>query len=152
MQIYIDTSVFGGYFDDEFEIWSRQLFKDFKNGKKTAVISDLTIRELENSPVFVRELLSIIPDKYKEFISVDEETIHLADLYIKEKIVPPKSFNDTVHIALATINKIDILVSWNFKHIVNLNRIRLYNAVNLKYGYMPVEIRSPREIVDVNFK
>lgn len=45
-------------------------------------------------------------------------------------------------------NKVDILVSWNFKHIVNLNRIRLYNATNLKYGYQILEIRTPREILN----
>ena len=58
-----------------------------------------------------------------------------------------KFFEDALHIAIATINKVDVLVSWNFKHIVNINRIRLYNSVNLKSGYSMIDIRSPREIL-----
>ncbi len=52
------------------------------------------------------------------------------------------------HIAVATLGRVDVVVSWNFKHIVNLNRIRLYNSVNLKLGYPMIEIRSPREVLD----
>lgn len=71
----------------------------------------------------------------------------LAEAYINEGALTNKSYNDALHIALATINVADVLASWNFKHIVNINRIRLYNSINLKLGYHMIEIRTPREIL-----
>ena len=60
-----------------------------------------------------------------------------------------KSYNDALHVALATLNNADVLASWNFKHIVNLDRINLYNSINLRLGYKIIEIRSPREILKI---
>ena len=71
-------------------------------------------------------------------------------IYISEKVLTPKFFNDAVHIAAATTYKVDVIVSWNFKHIVNLNRIRLFNSVNLKQGFSIIEIRSPREVLTLS--
>lgn len=149
MRIYIDTSVIGGCFDEEFKEWSKKLIDEFKTGKKTVIISDVTLGELEDAPKHVRELIKAIPENYKEFVLLDDEAHELSSLYIKEKIVSPKSLLDTRHIAIATINRADILVSWNFKHIVNYKRIRLYNSVNLKYGYPVLEIRTPREVIEL---
>jgi hypothetical protein len=148
MRIYIDTSVIGGYFDDEFQEWSTKLFEEMRVGRKIAIISDVTIRELEDAPLNVRELLSTIPDRYKEIVALSDEAKELANHYIKEKIVTIKSLVDTRHIAIASVNKADILVSWNFKHIVNYKLIRLYNSVNLKNGYPVLEIRTPRETIE----
>ena len=148
MRIYIDTSVIGGYFDEEFQEWSQLLFEEFRNGKKTAIISDVTFGELEDAPANVRELLSIIPAQFKEIVTLDNEAKELSYHYIKEKIVTAKSLVDTRHIAVASVNRVDILVSWNFKHIVNYKLIRLYNSVNLKYGYPVLEIRTPRETIE----
>lgn len=76
-----------------------------------------------------------------------EEAINLAKSYIDESVVGKTSFDDCGHIALATIHKVDILVSWNFKHIVNIYRIRGYNSVNLRCGYQTLEIRLPRDSI-----
>ncbi|MBC7493473.1 MAG: PIN domain protein, partial [Flavobacterium sp.] len=89
-----------------------------------------------------------LPKEHMEYLKVDEEALRLAKQYVDENVVGKTSFDDCVHIALATIHKIDILVSWNFKHIVNVYRIRGYNSVNLKNGYIQLEIRSPKEIID----
>ena len=148
MKIYIDTSVIGGCFDKEFQEWSKKLFEEFRSGKKTAIISDVTLGELEDAPPFVRELLSTIPDKFKEIVTLEDEAKALSYHYIKEKIVTAKSLVDTRHIAIASVSRADILVSWNFKHIVNYKLIRLYNSVNLKYGYPVLEIRTPRETIE----
>lgn len=148
MRIYIDTSVIGGCFDEVFQEWSLKLFEELSNGKKTAIISDVTLEELEGAPHFVRQMLSTIPDKFKEIVTLDDEARALSNHYIKEKIVTAKSLMDTRHIAIASINRADILVSWNFKHIVNYKLIRLYNSVNLKYGYPLLEIRTPREVIE----
>ena len=147
-KIYIDTSVIGGCFDKEFKEWSDKLFKEFISGDLIAVISDVTFDELENAPEFVRKKIHEIPQRFLEIVSSDEECEILAGLYITEGAVSKNFYEDALHIAIATIHNVNVLASWNFKHIVNLARIRLYNAVNLKNGYSILEIRSPREIID----
>ncbi|MBN1632753.1 MAG: PIN domain-containing protein [Ignavibacteria bacterium] len=149
MEIYIDTSVIGGLFDDEFKLWSEKLFDEFISGEKTAVISDTTLEELSFAPGHIRNSLKKIPDNFIKYVLLNDEAEDLSYKYIKEKIVTEKSLLDARHIAIATVNKVDILVSWNFKHIVNYKLIRLYNSVNLKYGYNILEIRNPREVLNV---
>ena len=82
-----------------------------------------------------------------QFVEVTEQAYELAQKYLDEKVVGQTSADDCKHIATATINKVDILVSWNFKHIVNVFRIRGYNSINLRSGYSQLDIRSPKEIV-----
>jgi hypothetical protein len=146
-RVYIDTSVIGGCFDAEFEEWSNRLFDEFKFGNRIAVISDMTLDELSDAPKRVQENFNKIPEDHLEIILADAESRELANLYIQEKAVSMKFYEDALHIAISTINQVSVLASWNFKHIVNLDRIRLYNAVNLKNGYSILEIRTPREIL-----
>jgi predicted nucleic acid-binding protein len=150
IKVYVDTSVFGGCFDTEFEEGSNKLMEEFRSGLKTLVISDLTLRELEDAPPNVRDLVGKIPTEHKEYVVLNDEARGLAQLYIKEGAVSEKYLADAQHIAIATVNKIDVLVSWNFKHIVNLTRIKLYNSVNLKYEYQLLEIRTPNEVLYEN--
>lgn len=147
LRIYADTSVLGGCFDDEFAEPSTQLINHFKTGEKILVISDLTLLEIENSPQGIRDILQSIPMNFIDYATLDNEAKDLAQRYIEEKAIVSKSLVDAQHIAIATIDRVDVLVSWNFKHIVNLRRIQLFNATNLKYGYSLIEIRSPQEIV-----
>lgn len=146
-RIYIDTSIIGGYFDDEFKNETQKLFKRFTNREITFVISDLLDLELMRAPQHVKDFLPTFPLDWFERIELTEEAITLADNYVAENVVGKTSIEDCRHIALATINKVDVLASWNFKHIVNLNRIKGYNSVNLKLGYSILEIRSPKELV-----
>jgi hypothetical protein len=146
MRVYIDTSVFGGCYDKEFQEWSLSLFDLIREGKYKAVISDICERELIRAPDNVRLLVKELKGKQLEVIKLTDEAEALAAAYVKERIVSKNSELDTQHIAIATIAQVDLLVSWNFKHIVNYNRIRLYNAVNLKHGYRMLEIRSPRDL------
>lgn len=76
-----------------------------------------------------------------------ELRLKLAGAYIQEKVVGKTSIEDCRHIAMATIYKVDVLASWNFKHIVNLERIKGYNSINLKLGYSMIEIRSPKDLI-----
>lgn len=146
-RFYFDTSVFGGVFDIEFDEPTLQLFEKVKTGEVICIYSDLTVGELDNAPQKVRDYFNEIPEEHLEFVSMTDESLALAKAYISEKVVGQTSFDDCVHIALATIHKADILVSWNFKHIVNVYRIRGYNSVNLKLGYSTIEIRSPKDII-----
>jgi len=148
VRTYIDTSVFGGYFDVEFETPTKQFFTEIDKGIKIPMVSDLTVSELEKAPKQVKELYNKVFDKL-QFLTIDKEMIDLANAYIKEKALTIKSLDDAIHIATATIHRIDVIVSWNFKHIVNLNRIRIFNAVNLKHGYPVMEIRTPLEVLSI---
>ena len=150
-RIYVDTSVIGGCFDVEFSGPSNKLFEEFKAGKKIIVISDLTLRELDNAPAQIKDKIKEIDQDFIETVGLNEDSVELAKAYLSDGIIGQGSFADAQHIALGTLNKVDILVSWNFKHVVNYNRIRLYNAVNLKKGYGLIEIRTPMEVLDEGF-
>jgi predicted nucleic acid-binding protein len=145
--LYLDTSVIGGYYDIEFEKETKPLFEHIRKGVFDMLYSNITEDELLHAPLPVKELLKNIPERHKRKVELTEEATMLADCYIKEKVVGKTSREDCFHIALATIHRADVLVSWNFKHIVNILRIRGYNSVNIKYGYPAIDIRSPKEIV-----
>jgi hypothetical protein len=109
------------------------------------LFSTVTQDELKNAPQIVKEFVKSLNSMHTEFLEITNEAIDLATDYINEKVVGQTSFADCLHIAIATINHADFLISWNFKHIVNIQRIIGYNAVNIKMGYKQLEIRSPRE-------
>lgn len=148
LRVYIDTSVIGGCFDDEFMEWSTRLFDEFIEGKKIALISDLCLEELSEAPKFVRTVIDKIPPNYINLVYKSEESTFLANEYIRNGAITPKSSDDALHIAIATTSNADLLVSWNFKHIVNYVRIVKYNAINLLHGFKSIEIRNPKEVVD----
>lgn len=144
-RVYIDTSVFGDYFDEEFTEHTIPLFNRLKSNEFTLLFSTVTQDELENAPEKVKELVKSLKIESTEFLDATDEAVDLATEYVTEKVVGHTSFADCLHIALATINRADFLISWNFKHIVNVQRIRGYNSINIKNGYRQIEIRSPRE-------
>jgi predicted nucleic acid-binding protein len=144
-RIYIDTSVFGGYYDPEFETYTIPLFERINNGEFRIMLSAVTQDELEGAPENVQDLVKKLKQEFTEFVDTSDEAVDLATEYISEKVVGQTSYTDCLHIALATINRADFLISWNFKHIVNVQRIRGYNAINIKNGYKQLEIRSPRD-------
>lgn len=147
-RLYFDTSVFGGIFDVEFTEETEKLFAMVRRREIICVYSDLTELELENAPEKVKEHFLNLSDDYTEFVEITQQIEDLAREYIAEKVVGQTSLDDCRHIAAATINKADYLVSWNFKHIVNIFRIRGYNAINLKNGYSQIDIRSPKDIIE----
>lgn len=147
-RIYIDTSIVGGFFDKEFEKETKLLFQRLENKEVIFVISTVLIKELERAPSNVKYLLDNYDEKSLEKVDLTDEAKALADEYIAENVVGKTSLDDCRHIALATINNVDVLASWNFKHIVNLTRIKGYNAVNMKNGYITLEIRNPKELID----
>lgn len=145
-RIYTDTSALGGCEDDEFRDPSRRLLEAFIGGDLTLVLSELVLRELETAPERVRMVVGRVPEAHIEPILLSPEAEELAAAYIEDGAIGPRMRVDALHIALATVARVDVLVSWNFKHIVNLRRIHAYNGVNLKEGYPLLEIRTPREV------
>lgn len=146
MRIYLDTSVIGGVFATAFAADTIAMFDHVLNKNAIIIVSTLLEAELLRAPIAVKNYLKTLPKSQIERIELTNEALRLADTYISEKVVGKTSLIDCQHIAVATICKADVLASWNFKHIVNLERIRGYNSINLRQGYPLLEIRSPREI------
>ena len=145
--MYCDTSVFGGYFEEGFRESTRQLFELIRNGSMRLIVSDITLLELRRAPDHVRALLGDLPEGSVEQLLVTEEIGNLRDAYLKARIVGPASDRDAGHIASATVAKADLIVSWNFKHIVHFEKIRGYHGVNKILGYPEVPIHSPLEVI-----
>lgn len=146
-RIYTDTSVLGGCLDEEFEDASLRLLNMFKAGEAIIVVSDLMLLELEDAPAEVLEAFEEIPEEHREYVELTEEADELARRYIAAGAIGEAKRVDAQHIAIATISHVDVLVSWNFRDIVNLQRIRGYNSVNLRYGYPLLEVRTPQEVI-----
>lgn len=146
MKFYVDTSVWGGYYDKEFSEWTVPFIEQARQGKFTIVLSDITIGELEEAPQNVRSLPETIPLSHIELVNITQEQLELADKFILEGVLTTKNYSDAQHISISTILKVDSLVSWNFKHMVNFFRIKQYNSINLKFGYSLVDIRTPKEV------
>ncbi len=145
-RIYIDTSVIGGCHDTEFAPWSNGLMKDFRLGNFTPVISEVVDAEIKDAPEQVKATYETLLILDHTFIYVTEEALQLAEAYVQRNILTPKYADDALHIALASVAEVDVLVSWNFKHIVHFDKIRQFTAVNIERGYKPLQIYSPREV------
>lgn len=149
--IYVDTSVFGGNFDDEFEYWTKRFFKEALERNTVLIKSEVVDDELSGAPIFVQKFIEKIPSENISTVLLSEEAVHLSEKYIQENVVGKSSRADCLHIAIATLEKADLLVSWNFKHIVNIEKIHGFNSVNLKNGFQTLEIRNPREAFDYDY-
>jgi len=147
-KIYIDNSVLGGYFDKDFKQDTRKLFDRIRKGDFIIHLSEISELELLEAPEYIKDLKKEIPNDCLVNLELNEDAKYLAENYIKEKILTKSNINDAYHIAIATVNRIDVLISWNFRHIVNLNKIRLFNSVNLKLGFPQIDIRTPKELIN----
>jgi hypothetical protein len=147
LRLYADTSVFGGCFDEEFNRDSQRLFNEIKTGKFILVLSATTLRELQGAPPQVKEIIAEIPILNLEIIPESDEIDDLREAYLSAGIVGSSSADDAEHIACASVADVDIIVSWNFKHIVHYEKIKQYQAVNLLKGYHSIPIHTPREVI-----
>ena len=145
-RIYVDTSVIGGCEDAKFQDASRRLLERCARGEVTLVVSGVTLEELEGAPPKVQDLLAAVPSANVETVAITEEMERLADRYIQSGALSEKMRRDAKHIAAATVAGVDVLASWNFRHMVNSWRVRRYGEVNRSVGYPPIDIRSPRSI------
>ena len=147
LRVYADTSVFGGCFNSQFDEASRAFFDLVREARFLLVLSTAVVDELDDAPVRVREILDSIPRPMINLIDLTPEIISLRNAYIDAGVVPTNSTLDAEHIAAATVGNADVVASWNFKHIVQFERIRGYNAVNLRRGYRSIAVHTPREVI-----
>ena len=149
IRAYVDTSVIGGTRDEEFRVASRRFLELVREGEYVLLVSTLTFRELGEAPDAVRHALTDLPDRCVEEVAaeVEAKADGLADAYIAAGVLGPARRDDATHVAIATLAGADLILSWNFRHIVNYDRIRKFNLVNTRNGYPEIEIRSPLEVI-----
>ncbi|HEV2233815.1 MAG TPA: hypothetical protein VGW37_12170 [Terriglobia bacterium] len=146
LRVYVDTSVFGGCFDDEFAAESVRFFDLARAGKVKILVSEVVMRELAGAPARVHEVLGSLPAGALARVSLTREVIDLRNAYLSAGILDPESTDDATHVAAATVARADAIVSWNFKHIVRIDKMRAYNHVNLQTGFGLLSIVSPQEV------
>jgi predicted nucleic acid-binding protein len=147
IRVYADTSVFGGTHDEEFIEPSQSFFERVYKGDFIVILSNVTLRELAKSPDAVKDVWQSLPAEFVEIVPVDSEVEELAEAYIHADVLSQGSQNDALHVAAATVAGADLILSWNFRHIVNFNRIRGFNGVNISLGYRTLTILSPLEVI-----
>jgi predicted nucleic acid-binding protein len=147
LRIYIDTSVIGGCCDEEFAEESKSLIEQVKQNIYTLLVSEVVIEELESAPENVQNILKSIPKSCIERIELTKEMLTLQEAYLQARILDERWATDALHVATATVARADAIVSWNFRHIVKLEKIRAYNQLNLQNGYGIITIISPREVI-----
>ena len=150
-RIYVDTTVVSGMFDHhmpERVEQARLFWNDVSSGKFVIIASDILREELNNAPLHVQEYFAALPKSQIEWIASTDESDNLAERYVTGDGIGASSVNDRKHVALATVARADVIVSWNCKHIVKLNRIHRYNAINMLHGYPQIEIRTPYEVIN----
>lgn len=157
LKIYLDTSVISFLFADdvpEFKKITENFFKNYvKKGSYLVYISDVVIREIEKTSDETKKtnLLQTVRKYSLQILTFNEEADKLANIYIKEKVIPPQKIEDAQHIAISTCNQMDILLSWNFKHLANIQKQINVKIVNEKEGYFyPLTLTNPMEVIYEN--
>jgi predicted nucleic acid-binding protein len=151
LRIYLDTSVLNFYYAEdspkEMAI-TRQLFTEIADNLFEAFISAVVIDEVEAAEEAIRHPLTNLIITYDlKILETDPEVDYLAQKYIENKIIPPKYGRDAYHIAYTTIYELDLILSWNYEHIVKLKTKTGVNGINKLEGYREIEICSPWEVV-----
>jgi len=152
LRVYVDTSVFGGCFDTEFKEESKRFFKFVNQNLICVLISPILLKELENAPDEVKNLLDNLLNKNIEFIELDNEVIAVRNSYLEKGVLSERWIDDATHVTLATCNRADAIVSWNFLHIVRLDKIKMFNQINLLNSYQKLTIISPKEVFYEDYK
>lgn len=152
LKIYLDTSVISYLrqedapekMKDTLELW-----EDLRKGKYHICVSDVTITEIDKCPEPKREfMIARLMDISYTLLRKDAEAINLSNLYVETGGLPPKSLNDALHLAIASVGDCDIILSWNFKHMVNFRAITAVEAVNIANKYRLLRIMSPTMLLD----
>jgi len=145
-RIYVDTSVIGGCLDDEFAADSLRLIQAARDGQIVLLASAIVARELSSAPREVLAVLEALPSGAVVEVPFTDEVLALRDAYLAAGVVGPTWLDDAAHVASATVAGADAIASWNFRHIVRLDKIQAYNEVNRRLGYKSLIILSPREV------
>lgn len=151
-RVYLDTSIWSFYFADdspERRDLTRELFDDFRQHRYEPCISAVVLEEIDAAPEPLRTKLNALLDEITPTVlQIGEAALDLSRQYIQQGTIPQKYDDDALHIAVAVANNMDLLLSWNFAHIVKLRTRRVVSATSKLLGYKEIEICSPEEVVD----
>lgn len=149
LKLYLDTTIPNYVYADhlpEEQALTIKLFEEIRRGVHRAVISDVVLGELQRAEEPLRsKLLKEVKDI--EILAPILEVEALAQRYIASEIISPSYADDARHVAIATINNMDAVISWNYDHLVSLSKIKKINIVNEIMGYKHIEIVTPKEAV-----
>ena len=152
LKIYLETTVFNFKFADDSPDKKQdtiRLFDEISQGKYIPYTSDYVLQELLRAEEYKRTQMVNLIEQYKIILlKPDKNAENLADKYVSENIIPIKYRTDGIHIAMATINDLDIIVSFNFQHIVKLRTIIGTESINLREGYKRIGIFCPTEVIE----
>lgn len=150
--IYLDTSVLNFFFEErdlEKVNSTKELFREIRQGRFMAYISELVLREVGDAHMIKKKLLlSLISTYQPEILKITSECLELMETYMKNKIFPTKYRDDAIHIAIASVYDMDVVISWNMEHMVKLKTRREVRAVNILEGYKEIEICTPLEVIE----
>jgi predicted nucleic acid-binding protein len=145
--LYLDTSVIGGRFDEEFKAATRELFRQTDLGLYQLFVSVVTESEIQNAPAEIQKFFIETFADARQILPLTEESEQLARAYVAAGIVTANYLDDARHVAIATVEQVGLVVSWNFKHLANYRRETEFNRVNRLQGYRSVRILTPMELI-----
>ncbi len=146
LRLYLDTSVYSGVFNQRFQGDSQRLIEAIHDKKCVALISNIVLVEIQRAPTHIQEIVSTLPITQINALNFTDEVERLQQEYLARKILTTRSENDAAHVAFATVYRADAIVSWNFRDIVRLDKMKKYNQVNFAMGYGVLTIISPTEV------
>lgn len=150
LKLYLDTSVLGAVCDPGPEdrlAATRRILDGLAAGLWDGYVSALVLEEVSRAHDSVRRKIATVLDKSRVMVlDESEESVALAQAYIAAGAIPSDYEDDARHVAIATLNDINVIVSWNFRHMVNIERKRRINSVNVREGCPLIDIVSPWEI------
>ena len=152
LRVYLDTSVIGALIDEEpvvFRIGSMELFDAVEKGRLFDLhISPLVVEEILNGPDRLIEEFKRLSQRVEmRLLEASEEADELADLYVLAGVVSESDRKDARHLAIASVEGMDVVVSWNFEHMVNASRIRRVHGVNVVHGYGLIQVTTPLGVI-----
>lgn len=157
LNVYLDTSVLNFLFADdapELREITIEFFNEYvKNQIFNTYISDVVLKEILNTKDYAKReiLLKASKDYNLEILALTNEAESLANIYVKEKVIPENKFEDAEHIAIDTVNQFDILLSWNYKHLANFNKKQKVKIINARENYLyPLDLITPMELIYEN--
>jgi len=150
-KIYIETTLFNFYFDKDRDAHAAtvKLFQEIAAGKYEAFTSTYVTDELESASEEKRDkMMGLITEYDITVLAPNDEAARLADIYVSEGAIPQRFRTDGLHIAIATVNDLEMIISMNFQHIVKRKTKMLTGNINVLNGYRAVEILNPMEVVE----
>ena len=151
IRIYLETSVISAYHFGKGDVLkaTRKFFNTCIKKGYELYSSDISLREIDQASRSTQEKLhSLIEDFMVRIYTLTDEADRLAEEYVRRDVIPAKARADAEHIAVCSVNAIEVLVSWNLRHIVNLRTKMMVKTINTEIGYITPNIIRPDEVLD----